>query len=152
MSSGWWNWALGALLRRPGLASVDDRRELGARGERIAAALLRRRGYRVLARNLRGRHGEIDILAMAPRPNDRTLVVVEVKAARREPGPDAPAPEVHVNAAKMRRLVRLAHTLARRYAGRENHGPIRFDVIGIDFPARGRPVIRHHVGAFASTI
>src|SRR5688572_661768 len=89
-------------------------RSLGARGERVAARLLRREGYRVLARNLRSRLGEVDILAEAP--DGHTIVIVEVKA-----GTGAAAalrPEVHVNAAKQRKLAALASNLARRYGWR----------------------------------
>ncbi|MCC6580214.1 MAG: YraN family protein, partial [Phycisphaeraceae bacterium] len=54
----------------------------GQRGEQLAAQYLRRQGYRILARNLRFRFGEIDLLAMAP--DGLTVVVVEVKASRSE--------------------------------------------------------------------
>jgi putative endonuclease len=52
----------------------------GRRAESATAVLLRLRGFRVLARNLRIRGaGEVDVLARS----GRTLVVVEVKARRR---------------------------------------------------------------------
>ena len=56
----------------------------GAWGEECAAAYLRRRGYRILARNYSCRFGEIDIIAA-----DRHYVVfVEVKLrARMSPRP-----------------------------------------------------------------
>jgi len=51
---------------------------LGERGERAAEKQLRRTGYRILARQLRNRYGEVDILAEAP--DGRTIAIVEVKA------------------------------------------------------------------------
>ena len=48
----------------------------GRRGEALASAHLRLRGYRILARNLRTPPSEVDILAL----HRGDLVVVEVKA------------------------------------------------------------------------
>lgn len=52
------------------------RAERGRAGEDAAAALLQAHGYRIVARNVRGPGGEIDIIA---RDGD-TIVFVEVKA------------------------------------------------------------------------
>lgn len=122
---------------------------VGARGERVAARYLRRRGYRVVARNLRGRFGEIDLLAEAP--DGRTLVVVEVKAAAPADGePAAPElrPEVHVNPVKQRKLAALAAQLVRRLKLADR--PVRFDVIAVELPRGAQPLIRHHEAAFES--
>jgi len=56
----------------------DPRRALGRLGEELAAAHLRRIGFRILGRNVRTRHGEIDLIAF----DGRTLVFAEVKARR----------------------------------------------------------------------
>ena len=53
-------------------------RRLGRRGERRAARVLRRHGYRILARNLRTPTGEVDILA----EEGGQTVLVEVKSGR----------------------------------------------------------------------
>lgn len=50
----------------------------GLLAERLASAYLRCKGYRIVARNLRNRYGEIDILAR----RGATLVAVEVKARK----------------------------------------------------------------------
>lgn len=53
----------------------------GATGEKLAARFLRKRGYKVLYRNFRGRTGgELDIVCR----DDDTLVFVEVKTRSRE--------------------------------------------------------------------
>lgn len=52
-----------------------NRRELGGRYEREAAALLRERGYEILAFNYRCPYGEIDVIAR----HREVLVFVEVK-------------------------------------------------------------------------
>jgi putative endonuclease len=122
-------------------------RGTGTRGERIAATFLRWHCYRILARNLRTKLGEIDLVAVAP--DRRTVVIVEVKA-RVGFGGD-PLPEQHVNRAKQRKLAQLAAQLVKRY--RLADRPVRFDVIGVDLPAKGEkrdPVIRHHEAAFES--
>jgi putative endonuclease len=70
----------------------------GARGEKIACRFLRRRGYKILYRNFRGRRGgEIDIVC---RDRD-TLVFVEVKTRNRE---DFGRPLAAVDRRKQRRV------------------------------------------------
>ncbi|MBB6429441.1 YraN family protein [Algisphaera agarilytica] len=120
-------------------------RRRGRAGEHLAAQHLKKHGYRVLARNLRNRFGEIDLLALAP--DGRTVVVVEVKAGSAN---ERFPPELHVTPAKQRKIVALTAQLARRY--RLTDRPFRFDVIAVEFPEQGDPVIRHHVGAFASRV
>ncbi len=146
-----WKQTLARLARR--FVPTATHLVTGRRGERAAAAHLRQAGYRLLGRNLRRRQGEIDLLAQAP--DGRTIVVVEVKARLLQG--DEPAgglvgmpPEVHVNAGKRRKLVALAVAELRRR--RLHDRPVRFDVIGVDLPRRGRAVIRHHVAAFSSHI
>ncbi len=124
--------ALGRLL---GLGAP-----LGARGERIAARALRRKGYAILARNVRLPAGEIDLVCRAP-GGAGTVVVVEVKTRRVGPGADHPPPEASVTARKRAKLLALTRALARRrgYAGR----PMRIDVVAVEIPPRGRAVVRH---------
>ena len=120
------------------------RGDLGARGERAAARHLRRRGYRVLRRNVRLPDGEIDLVALAP--DGRTIVIVEVKTR----AADAPvAPEESVTGAKRRKLVSLAERLVSRngWEGR----PVRIDVVAVAWPARGRASITHFEDAVGLT-
>lgn len=120
-------------------------RRRGQLGERLAAKHLKKQGFRVLARNVRSRYGELDIIALDP---DRTTIVsVEVKAGAANPHYP---PELHVTPAKQRKIVALTAQLARRH--RLTGRPLRFDVVAVEFPEAGDPVIRHHVGAFASQV
>ena len=99
------------------------RQVLGKTGEDLAVAEVGRRGYAVLARRYRTRHGEIDIVA---RDGD-TVVFVEVKVrTTAERGTAAEA----VTPAKQRRLVRMAEDYLVRCGG--SSGRCRFDVAAID--------------------
>lgn len=131
-----WGWL--QRWTRPGNARV------GQQGEKQAARFLRQQGYRILARNLRCRWGEIDLLALAP--DQRTIVIVEVKAGT---GLHI-APQLRVSHAKQRKLSALAAQLARRHH-LERH-PFRFDVISVIQPPGSRPRIQHFVAAFQSTL
>ena len=62
----------------PPRSAGDRRRRLGRRGELRARRALRRRGYEILAANLRSPAGEIDILAR----QEGQIVLVEVKSGR----------------------------------------------------------------------
>jgi len=77
------------------------------------------------------------------------VVVVEVKSGTRN---DRYPPELHVNAAKQRRLVSLGAQAMRRY--RLQGQRFRFDVVAVVFDHADDPdpEIRHHVGAFASHV
>ena len=116
----------------------------GSRGERAAADFLKKNRYKVLARNLRNRFGEIDIIAMTP--DGKTAVIVEVKTAE---NPNA-RPELRVNQKKQHRLTALAAQVVRRYKLQDH--PIRFDVIAVNLPPNCEPVIRHYEAAFDSHV
>ncbi|HZW10638.1 MAG TPA: YraN family protein [Phycisphaerales bacterium] len=136
----------GALLGRliPGGAGAKHLR-LGRRGERLAAARLRRSGYRILARNLDTPGGEADIVCLHRASG--AAVLVEVKTRVRAEGDRSPATTAAIHADKRRRLARTARSLAAHplLAGRA----VRIDVITVEFrDARDRrPEIRHYVNA-----
>ena len=113
------------------------RRRFGDEGEGLAAAFLARRGFRVLARNVRvPRVGEIDLVAL----DGPALVFVEVKTRRdRAFGP----PEEAVTPAKRRTLAACAEAwrTGRGWTAR----PWRIDVVAVDLSS-GRPDIRHLEG------
>ena len=114
------------------------RRTLGAEGEARAAALLERRGYRILARNARAGGVEIDLIAR----RGGTVTFVEVKTRR---GDLCGTPEAAVDAHKQARLIRGATAWLRNHRGRVRR--IRFDVITCRPDADGWQV-RHWEGAF----
>lgn len=119
-------------------------RDLGRRGEDAAAQWYEAAGYRVLDRNWRCEHGELDLVV----GRGGAVVFVEVKArssGRYGSGFDA------VGWAKQRRLRRLASVwlAERRQARGRAGGPsgpgsfgaeVRFDVVDVD--ARGHVRVR----------
>jgi putative endonuclease len=150
---------LGRLLGT--FASVcKSKNATGRRGERVAAKHLKLLGYRILGSNLRNRFGEVDLLVEAP--DGKTIVVVEVKAARvaavsttkQEKGASGAnrqlRPEFHVNSRKQHQLTALAVQFARQFNLEDRVW--RFDVIGVDLCDAQPTVIRHHEGAFESNL
>ncbi len=120
-----------------------DTARIGRAGERIAARHLRRQGYRVLGRNLRTKHGELDLVCMDP--DRRTIVFVEVKSSgitRPDSGTSRIPPEVHLTPAKRRKLLYLAKSLAHQRGWLER--PLRIDALAVDVPLRGEPAVRHY--------
>ena len=106
-------------------------RTLGRRAERAAGRMLRRAGYKVLARNVHVPRGEADLICLAP---DRCMiVVVEVKSRRLHDGPvRRPArPEDNVHAMKRRKLVGITRSLIRRHGWQRR--PVRIDVVTVDW-------------------
>jgi putative endonuclease len=118
----------------PPPAPTDERRRLGRRGEQLAAEHLERLGFRILDRNVRTRHGEIDLIAF----DGRTLVFAEVKTRRRRRAGTAVAedPLAALRGRQRARLRRLAVAwLSSRRSGDGGSPPfahtIRFDAIGV---------------------
>ncbi|MCZ6781975.1 MAG: YraN family protein [Proteobacteria bacterium] len=120
----------------------DDRRALGAEGEARAAAHLKRRGYRIVERNVRAGGVEIDIVAA----RGRLIVFAEVKTRRSDTfGP----PEQAVDAAKQARIARGAAAWLRGPGGRRARVErVRFDVIACLAAPDGSWQIEHWEGAF----
>ena len=103
------------------------RRMLGSRGvgqawEDLAAAHLRRSGYRILERNFRSPPGEIDFIAM----DGPVLCFVEVKGRH---GLRFGLPEEAVDARKRQKLRMLLETY--RSATKRQKQPCRIDVLGL---------------------
>ena len=120
------------------------RSSTGARGERAAADFLKQNQYKIIARNLRNRFGEIDLVALTP--DGRAVAIIEVKTAER---PDA-LPELRVNKTKQHKLTALAAQIVRRYKLQDK--PIRFDVIAVNLPPDADPIVRHFQAAFESHV
>lgn len=112
-----------------------DRRQTGARGERIAASFLDRKGYRIRETNFRCREGEIDIVA----EQGGFLVFVEV---RTKTNAAFGTPEESITAAKKEKLVTLAQTYIESHAGLPANW--RIDVVAIELGPKGK-VSRLHL-------
>lgn len=103
---------------------------LGARGEAAAHRALVARGYRVVARNVRSRAGELDLVC---RDGD-TYVFCEVKARRRS---GFGAPQEALSAAKRARLARLGFSYLARVGRRE--ASWRVELVAVDLDPQAEP-------------
>ena len=111
------------MLTKSRVGGLNHAQSAGIRGEQLACAELRRRGYAILARRYRTRFGEIDIVS----EYRGILVFVEVKARRTRRFGEASAA---IPFWKRRRLAAMAldyQAWAGRLASR-----CRFDVVAID--------------------
>jgi putative endonuclease len=120
------------------------RQRLGRRAEQLVAAGLERQGWRIVARNVRTRSGELDLIAL----DGGTLVFVEVKAARcgRGAGPDRPAHAV--DRRKQLRIRRLAREWLAEGRTPSGVAGYRFDVVGVSFSGDGLTDVDHIRNAF----
>ena len=131
--------------------SAPDTALVGRRGESAAARYLRRRGYRVLDRNVVLPSGEIDLVCESD--DERVLILVEVKSRSADTAHrDAPPPEAAVDEEKKDKLATLALELLRRHPHlRQPARSVRIDVVGVDvfYPGawRERTRLRHYEAA-----
>jgi putative endonuclease len=119
------------------------RRWFGMRAETAVARYIKHQGYRILARNYRCSHGEIDLIAI----DGNCLVFIEVRSTA---GERTERPALSVDRTKQNRLTRLAlHYLQSNHLlGR----PARLDVIAVSWPANAKvPQIDHYQNAFEAT-
>ena len=100
------------------------RQQLGAAGERAALTELEQAGLRLLARNVRSRHGEIDLVML----DGATLVFIEV---RTRAGQDRGGALGSVGAAKQARLLRAASEFLAAHPEHAQRA-CRIDVVGYD--------------------
>ena len=107
--------------------------ESGARAEQRASEYLEVRGVRILARNLRCRRDELDIVGL----DGDTVALIEVRQRRSR---DFGGALASVTAHKQRKLIRAARYLLQRDA-RLRGRRLRFDVIAVE----GRPDGAHEI-------
>lgn len=111
---------------------------LGGRGEDLAADLLERLGYQVVARNWRVPSGEVDVVAR--RGDEVVFCEVKTRASEAWGGP------AHaVGALKQLRLRRAAAEWLRAHPGRAR--TVRFDVVSV-IVGPGPPKVQHIPDAF----
>lgn len=123
------------------MSGGNEARELGRWGEALVAADLKRKGWRILARNFRCRMGELDVVAA----KGDILAFVEVKLRKDD---RFGAPRAFVTAGKQRRLRAAAlYFLQRHQSGLQP----RFDVAEVYAPQGERtpkPIIEYIENAF----
>jgi putative endonuclease len=120
---------------------TERTRELGRRGEELAAQHFLRLGYRILARNHRTRWGELD-LVLADEA-DRTIVFCEVKS-RRLGGGDW---RENLHEHKRHQVRKMAAAWLSTDTDRPRHAELRFDAVGVTLDARGELVRLDHLQA-----
>ncbi len=111
----------------------SDRRSVGKKGEDLACRLLEERGHRILERNWRYGHLEIDIISIDP----GGIHFVEVKARCSSiPAP----PQDNVDTAKQRRIAKAAQAYLRTSQRLPGHNmECMFDVVAVTY---GRDSVR----------
>jgi len=115
-----------------------ERRKFGDKGERLARALLRLKGYRILEKNYVAKGYEIDIIAK----KRNVLAFVEVKTRNASSlGLTEPRPASSVTPDKQIKILKAANHYKYRFGGDSR---MRFDVIEviIDTKKRGRKIIK----------
>ncbi len=115
---------------------TDPRHDLGAFGERVAAAHLEAKGYRIRQRNFRTREGEIDIIA----EHGATLAFVEVRTRR---GYAAGSPAESITAAKSAHILAAAQGYVQAHEGCPPDQ--RIDVIAVSLAPDGRVLALEHI-------
>lgn len=114
----------------------DDPHQLGKLGEAIAANYLRVRDYKILNRNWRGKHGEVDIVAL----DQDVVVLVEVKSSNGEDYSPEEAVDWH-KTARYRKLC-LEYLMQN-----ESVDALRMDVIGVTIKSPGVARVHHIMSA-----
>ncbi|MCU0397908.1 MAG: YraN family protein [Cyclobacteriaceae bacterium] len=100
---------------------MSDKIRIGKQGEDLAAKFLEQKGFRVLMRNYRYKHAEIDLIVQ----KENWLIFVEVKARS---STAFGQPETFVDLKKGRKIMEAADEYI--YSTRWQ-GHIRFDIISV---------------------
>ena len=128
------------------LSILTPKRLTGNFGEREAARLLRRKGYRILERGYVALGSEIDIIAM----KGGVTAFVEVKTRNiKSIGLKEPRPASSVDGEKQRKIIKVAGYYKAHHPSDTRY---RFDVIEVYVEGEGRSQrvkeIRHLEGCF----
>lgn len=108
---------------------LDNRRHLGAFGERVAGEYLEKRGYKILQQNYRCSVGEIDIVAR----DGESLVFVEVRTrSSRQFG----TPEESITPTKQAKLIELAESYLQEH--QISNETWRIDVVAVEVDRNNR--------------
>lgn len=112
---------------------TEARLRLGRRAEDLVAARLTAAGWHVMARNVRTRSGEIDLIGL----DGSILVFVEVKAGRAGSAHGPPRPAHQVGGRKQARIRRLAREWLATVGSPSGVAGYRFDVVGVSYGQAG---------------
>jgi putative endonuclease len=107
----------------------DVRMQRGAAAEDLAAQYLQVRGLKILARNLRCKAGEIDLVCL----DHKVLAIVEV---RQRGSLEFGGALASVTKPKQRKIIRAAQFFLCREKQWRNFS-VRFDVLAVDGPPDG---------------
>ena len=119
---------------------MNNNQDFGKLGEDLAVNYLVNKGYRILERNWRSGHKEIDIIAL----DGDTLVAVEVKTRKSNTYGE---PDIAVGVMKQRMLIWAADAYVRF---KNLDVDVRFDIISIVITDTGEH-IEHIEDAFICT-
>ena len=100
---------------------MTDKADTGKKGEAIAADYLEQKGFKIIARNYRYKHSEIDLIAR----NNNFVIFVEVKTRNSSAYGE---PEAFVNSHKAAKILEGAehYTFVNKWEGN-----IRFDIVSV---------------------
>lgn len=113
--------------------------DLGQWGEELATQYLWKKGYRVLDRDWKFGHRDLDIVALS---QEGVLVVVEVKTRRND---NFQEPEEAVTYNKVKSLTIAANAYIKMH---HIDAEVRFDIIAITGTPQTEPRINHIEDAF----
>jgi putative endonuclease len=126
-----------------GVIPTENTKDLGRRGEELAAEHFSRLGYRVLARNHHTRFGELDLVLADE--GDATIVFCEVKSRRLGSGDW----RWSLHEAKQKQVRTMAAAWLAKVTDRPWAAELRFDAVGVTVDGRGELVRLDHLeGAF----
>ena len=108
---------------------MADRKGLGEFGERVAAAHLEAKGYRIVERNFRVNEAELDVVAM----HGGVLVFVEVRTRR---GGDVGMAALSVNGRKSAKVLLAARWYIEAHPELADL-PMRIDVVTVELRRDG---------------
>jgi len=120
---------------------TQERLSTGRRAEQLVADRLGAAGWRIVARNARSRHGELDIVAL----DGHTLVFVEVKAGRAGAAYGPERPVLSIGPRKQLQVRRLAAAFMAARRDLPRYDGIRFDAVGVTFDRSDRVTDFEHI-------
>jgi putative endonuclease len=120
---------------------TDQTKELGRRGEELAAQHFSRLGYRVLGRNHRTRFGELDLILADE--EEATIVFCEVKSRRLGSGDWRD----NLHHGKRKQVRTMAAAWLAEVTDRPFGAELRFDAVGVTLDGCGRLIRLDHLQA-----